>query len=494
MNHNTFKKYSEIYPKWTVNETPPMFSIKEGSFIEPITHLRDYYANSSSSYYSDLYKSLKSKAVSKNISDLPIKTFTPEIDQMLIEYIKCRENIRIITIYPRVQYHKYQDNINKYLSKIGSLIAIKDIVLTKRGASSLLYQLYGPSDKLKHINEITEKLKAIQSDEETNIYNVIVYDGPKIDERELSNKCLGGNRRNSNMDDIFHISESHGHSVEIAQIYFNINTLNMLPNICLDRFISNNDRDLTSFVFFNYYKKLQEQFTRLDQIRGIIYGSYVLYSYGLRLSNDIDAVYLYLPDNKQTANFQSTFRKLFESDNKTKNKTNNKTMNTNSNSKKFIDCMEIALKGSTNWKPFWEDHLNKLAQFAGIGSYDDIILNPKYHFYFMGIKMMTLDIDTIRRLYRRRPAAYADIIATNILLDRAIYLPCIPKHITYYNNDINHNKFNDKVKCYLRKRYNIKSDYNRYITNIDVSNDIGNTDYKMTQFKELLRINKLNKI
>ena len=85
----------------------------------------------------------------------------------------------------------------------------------------------------------------------------------------------------------------------------------------------------------------------------------------------------------------------------------------------------------------------------------ETIFNPKYHYYFMGVKMLYLDADLARRNVRGRPAAVADLLKANELLGLDVKIKPVPKEtiklgvITKTTPD----KFLDIVKYWLKRRY-----------------------------------------
>jgi hypothetical protein len=96
----------------------------------------------------------------------------------------------------------------------------------------------------------------------------------------------------------------------------------------------------------------------------------------------------------------------------------------------------------------------------GAKSMDDTVLNPMHHFYYFGIKIISMKADIKRRLKRERPAAFADLIALNKLTNANIKLEPLSKG--YWKN-AEYFEFTDyeikdlykKIVWYLRSRYSI---------------------------------------
>ncbi len=76
----------------------------------------------------------------------------------------------------------------------------------------------------------------------------------------------------------------------------------------------------------------------------------------------------------------------------------------------------------------------------------------------MGVKMMILDSDIVRRNVRYRPAAVADLIIVNKLLNKKIKINKIKKESLKLGEveKIVPDKFLNTVQCWLAKRYQTK--------------------------------------
>jgi len=112
-----------------------------------------------------------------------------------------------------------------------------------------------------------------------------------------------------------------------------------------------------------------------------------------------------------------------------------------------------------HWDKFF---LEELPQMIGAKDIEEIMFNPKRHFYFMGLKFMTLDLDIQKRIQRFRPASLANVLAISKLLGRNIKIPNIPR--TYYKSQgiaekittpEQENKFLETIQFRLKSRYRI---------------------------------------
>ena len=83
----------------------------------------------------------------------------------------------------------------------------------------------------------------------------------------------------------------------------------------------------------------------------------------------------------------------------------------------------------------------------------EYILNPRYYFYFYGIKILTLDLEMKKRSLRvNRPRAFVDIIMVNEILDTKYKLPKLdPKSNVFALKSMD--KFYNSLRTNFRFRY-----------------------------------------
>ena len=380
----------------------PMFpDIAPFNFLKPIELLSNYYQ----SYYSQLYQRLKKLKFNKKYIELN----STDKDQMLLEYIKCRPNVSVITLWPKA---KKKELIN-LLQKNGHLYAIKKITLSPKAAKSLLYQYYVDSD---------QQIESIGwNDEKSKDFYILIYE-------HLGKGKISDIIKNSDI----HVNDYPHQSIEYAQILLNNQSLQFLEEQRLDRIKTK------SQVLFNQYKNwLYQNIGLKDQIRFILYSSVVLFAYGIRENNDIDGYILEKPSNKD-------FEKKVDQyllDEKSKN---------------FLEYTDFVMKGSKKWADYWGKYLDCVSREAGIKNFDEVILNPNYHFYFMGMKFIPIKLEYIKRQYKSKSFAYANLYMIKELLGKNYQLPKILKKSKGRGENIDQAEFISKIQYFLRERYRIK--------------------------------------
>jgi len=98
----------------------------------------------------------------------------------------------------------------------------------------------------------------------------------------------------------------------------------------------------------------------------------------------------------------------------------------------IFNFIDFKIKNTSNWPNYWDSWLDIWAQKCGAKYFEELLGNQKYHFYFLGIKIISLDCDVKRRLARNRPRAYADLIALRKRYHYKINIPPVPNKLEKY--------------------------------------------------------------
>lgn len=180
----------------------------------------------------------------------------------------------------------------------------------------------------------------------------------------------------------------------------------------------------------------------------MIYSSTVLFSYGLRPLNDID---IFIDDNLPDNILQIIKRDLVDSDTRFP----------------FIDTTIRKFRWGTD---SWDLWINKWAKLFGAKSINHCVFDPTYHYYFMGLKILCIEADIVRRLERNRPRAVADLLMINHKLGYIFDFKPIPTNsIIFVDYSFNTSRLKnlvfkfdkgDEIVCH------IETDINRFINTI----------------------------
>jgi endonuclease/exonuclease/phosphatase family metal-dependent hydrolase len=371
-------------------------------------------------------------------------------DLVIQYYIKSRVDISIIILYPKA---KSSEKIKEMMTKLeenGSIHYTKDIEFTYYAILNLIYQLYASEKRMKKISDIIYKADRIGfvNDGVLRKVKVIVYtcknniingsSAPfKMELRDLflqedikTTKFDNTDERYPRGYDYLHVSDNINQSYEYAGIFFNENSLRFLEKQKVWRLIEMNKTknlfDKLKNFFYNY--------SQLELEKLLIFSSGVLYSYGIREANDLDCILL-----ENDVIKPNLIEKLNNTD------------------------LDISFKGTKDYNDIWEKELNNRAKLFGAKNYKELILDPEYYYYFMGVKIIRLKYDITLRLNRNRPAQITDLLVIRQMFNLN-YKITIPTQKIQFNEKLNKdesipitkNKLLDTIQHYLFSRYYIK--------------------------------------
>jgi hypothetical protein len=204
---------------------------------------------------------------------------------------------------------------------------------------------------------------------------------------------------------------------------------------------SNNDIDIKKSInnftdFINFYKKIPLNIRE----KIIIFSGMILHSLGTTYTKDIDI--LIVSPNESVKNDLLKYKNIL---NKFANIEYYIQFNDNewynNEGKCFLHCKYI---------------LNTyLPEKSGAADISEIIGNPEHHFYFLGIKMVSIDF-TINRLKKRnRASAYCDLLNLERINNYDVGKLCIINYNSAYNKVINPlwNR-QDKIRLHVKSLFN----------------------------------------
>jgi hypothetical protein len=392
-------------PMWCCEYTPQVMINNIGPFkwnkmIKILVELYESKLNIETRFFS-LIKNYDEKTLEINNDDY-------EANELILNYIRCRSNIKIL-----IQFSNRQLNFTGY-----NLYCHKKISLQRNAIECLIYQIFCLTSKFKSFEEI-KKYVDLLNIKKDKIINIYLYENKgKADNLNVDLTCD-------------FISPNFISSIMWGELLFNKNSLNLLNEMLLERFLTKLF-DRTRLIL-NTYKKilLIRKITLLEQSKFLVVSGSILSSYGLRLNSDIDIMISNFPNYidkltlcKISDLFLDKNKKLF-----------------------FMD----AFHPKVNWLEHWKEWHPRWGSYFGANNILECIYNPKFHYYFCGIKMIILEAEIIRRNLRERPAAIADLLMYNRLLNKNIKIFPIPKSVVQ-----NINKFKNTVSFWIKTKYNLE--------------------------------------
>jgi len=376
------------------------------------------------------------------------------IDDTVIQYyIKSMVDISILVLYPNALKHpKLVEKMIEELEKKGDIHYTKDIEIDYYMAYNLSYQLYASEKRMKRNSEIIYKIERLgfKNDGSKNKIKIIVYtltnktkpiNGKSAEfKMELRDIFVNEDIKTTIFDpsddryprgyDYLHVSDDTNQSYEYSGIFFHKNSLKFLRKQKSWRMLDmHKTRGIMNKLKDFFYDYSQNEFEKL-----VVFSSGVLFSYGVREANDLDCILL---ENKVIK--PDDIDRL--------------------NSTKVID---ISYKGTKEYNDEWSAELNNRAILFGAKNYKELIINPRYYYYFMGFKIIRLKYDLQLRFKRGRPAQLTDLLIVRQMFNFKYKLK-IPEITTEYNekkgtdiiSPVNKEKYLDTMKYYLKTRYYI---------------------------------------
>ena len=306
-----------------------------------------------------------------------ITKFTPVINEMfmdaLIEYNNLQATLFVNSSKIEV-FKYYMSNLKKHITPYG----IKDITVSHKQFQGIVYQIFYDSqtngEKMKSVEDIDRKIKQItnkQSIRKKYQLTTLIYKYKK-------NPVKFGDFQPSNFVEktIFATTLLHNKSLEF------LSKTNL--EILLTKFKS-------SRVFFLRYRKfLFEKIDPRDHHKFMLFSSICLYLLGLRKANDLD---LYISDPTKNTYTKNLKQILLDQ--------------TKDEQFKYVD---FSIEGTELWKDYWNIWLSEWARLCGTQAFNNILVDSRFNFYWMGVKVISPECDIQRRIHRNRPRAYGDLI------------------------------------------------------------------------------------
>lgn len=332
-----------------------------------------------------------------------IHTFDYDIDDMLLYSLNYYDNLNNFVIFGFDKNQSY-DYYLKNFKVDYSLYALKHIVVSSKIITKIMYQLLFSRMIIQTKNDLNNYLDAnfnflYKYDKEFIDITILVVCKKDLEKKYPTTDIV-------KFDHIVYIPNTKESIWNTACVFFSQTTLNFIEKQNFDYFLTR-DMEQSKKMFLKYRTWLNDNIERQNHMSFMLFSSIVLYMLGHRAINDLDLYIHSIPLDIQ--NCVNEF------------KTNEKY--------KYI---EYKIKGTDNWPIYWDTWLDQWANKCGARYFEEILGNPKYHFYFLGTKVISLHCDIIRRLERHRPRAIADLIALRKRYSIKINIPPIsPKKINY---------------------------------------------------------------
>ena len=173
----------------------------------------------------------------------------------------------------------------------------------------------------------------------------------------------------------------------------------------------NSEKMSTSFeMFHTYHNWLMNHIDSIHRNQFVLYSSVILYLLGNRSMNDLDLYVHSISDQD--------YEKLLSFHKETN----------------FTD---FRVKGRENWPNYWDSWLQEWSEKCKARYFEEMLGSPSYYFFYLGLKIISIDCDIVRRIQRYRPRAYADLIILRKKTGLSIHIPPIPYFLPKYESTTN---------------------------------------------------------
>ena len=330
-----------------------------------------------------------------------IQKFDLEMDNIFFEALRYYFNLTCVlflNIDLESTYLKFKTNFSKDFKLYG----IKMMMLNFQKIRNILYQFRNQEyDTMIKLDQYISKIYKNSGGSYLISILILKYNNDEFCNFEKYKK-----------ENIYYIPRNICEKVTFIGAIFNNTSLNFYEKQDLNCFITN--KFTNGFKYFNIYREwLYKNVDTRDLHKYMLFSSIVLYLLGLRDSNDLD-LYISNLTNSYTSNIEHIVNASFILNNER------------------YSNIDASIEGTNKWKHYWRNWLDKWANEAGANNFNEILINPKYHFYFMGVKIISLECDITRRILRNRPRSTADLIMLNKNFGFGIKIPMISETVIEY--------------------------------------------------------------
>ncbi len=203
---------------------------------------------------------------------------TQSMDYIVNEYVKMKENgIHIAVMWPKINWRNKKEEVLKAFGEHGKIIYSKDISLNYNGIRNTLLQAYHNHD---WVGSYKDHYKGINADlyYGKNKTTAVVYEADSLDEVLKAKKKIRDILGIGNYG--IHITDTHEEAVELANMFFNANTIDFINRTRPDKYIKTN-ANIQMFI-----EQIEKNNLNIDDF--VIASSTVIGLYGLRNSGDVD--------------------------------------------------------------------------------------------------------------------------------------------------------------------------------------------------------------
>lgn len=398
-----------------------------------------------------------------------IHIFDDIVDNGILHAINYYNNLNCFVIFGKNKNDSYKYYIEKFKDDY-SLYGIKYMSLRSNIIPKIMYQLLFSRMIIKTKYDLYNTLES-----DYKFLNKFIEDNPDknmditiliVCKKDLMKKYPINDIHEDNF--FIYIPNTKDSIWNCASVFFCESTIKFLELQNFDFFLTK-DNEASKKMFLKYRNWINQNIDIKDRSQFMLFSSIVLYLLGHRSINDLD-LYVHTVHNDIIAKLDEL------------------------KSNELFNFLEFRVKNTSNWPNYWNTWLDSWAQKSGAKYFEEILGNPKFHFYFLGIKVISLHCDVVRRIERNRPRAIADLISLRKRYQYKILIPAIPeKSIKYISID---DKSEEDIKKLIDEG-GILNELNKEISNeviVDQSKFINTIIYVLqTRYKMIFTIDEIKR-
>ncbi len=331
-----------------------------------------------------------------------IHEFDDIVDNGILHAINYYNNLNCFVVFGKNKNDSYRYYLDNFKDDY-SLYGIKYMPQASNIIPKIMYQLLFSRMIINNKHDLYNTLeheynflyKYVENNNDKNIDITVLI----VCKKDLKKKYPINDIHDKNF--FVYIPNTKDSIINTSCLFFCENSMNFLILQNFDFFLTK-DNESSKKMFLKYRNWLNENINMKDRSQFMLFSSIVLYLLGHRSMHDLDLYVHTIPNDV-----------LDELD---KLKSN-----------ELFNFLEFRVKNTSNWPNYWDTWLDSWAQKSGAKYFEEILGNPKFHFYFLGVKVISLHCDVIRRIERYRPRAYADLISLKKRYQYKVVIPPIPE-------------------------------------------------------------------
>lgn len=331
-----------------------------------------------------------------------IHEFDEDIDDCILYAINYYDNLNNFVLFGLDKNESYKYYCSNFKTDY-SLYGIKYIRIKSTMIIKIMYQILFSRMIIKTKHDLIEYINSnypflLKHDKEYMDITILVVCKKDKNKKYPSSDIITENY-------YVYIPNTKESIWNCASVFFSSKTLQFLELQNFDYFLTK-DMENSKKMFLKYRSWLNSNIVYKDQQQFMLFSSIVLYLIGNRAMNDLDLYIHTLPTEiiELTEEFKEP----------------------------SLNYIEYRIKNTDNWPDYWNTWLDTWANKCGAKYFEEILGNPRYHFYFLGVKIISLDCDIVRRIERSRPRAIADLIALRKRYPIQINIPSLKSKINKF--------------------------------------------------------------